>query len=188
VLLVAAVVALGVGLRAQGGPPEQQPTPTSVVAAAPDPRAWVVPASDLGSGWSTTRESTAGSTSRVGVYEVEYTAPADAPPHTAGFSLFAATNVADADAGEQQLRQSAEANGVVFEAWPSLANVDGSLRGQHRLSDQPQRISIVHLFRVNTTVVVVEVIGQATDNATLSAEAEHDAELQRDRLLALPPS
>jgi hypothetical protein len=198
VLAFAAVLVGIVALAAEllradtsSAPPPNQPRPTlSPAAALPasraapgDPRAWVVPLSEFGPGWIKTKESVAGSTDQLAVYEVEY-ANTGGSPETAGFSLFSASSAADADAGLQQLQHSAEARGVVFEAEPGLVTDQPAVRGQATLDGDRPRLSIVYLFRVNTVVAAVETIGASDQEASVRAAAEHNAILQRDRLVA----
>lgn len=195
--LLVGILALAAGLIGSGAfvTPQAQPTPPAPTvdlatappaspASPPDPRPWIVPPSDLGPGWTVTRESTAGSTAQLGVYEVEY-AEAGGTPGTRGFSLFSASTVADADAGLQQLRRSAEGRGVIFETVPGFAQSEPAWRGRAILDGARPRVSIVYDFRVNTVVAIVEAIGAADLEASLGNAAEHAAQLQRGRLVAV---
>ncbi|MGI9149169.1 MAG: protein kinase domain-containing protein [Chloroflexota bacterium] len=148
----------------------------------PDPRAWVVPPASLGPDWTTRRQSTAGSTPLLRVYEVDYLSASDAASGSVGFSLFSARSPSDADSGMQQLRQSAEARGVVFEPFPALVVDQPSLRGRATLSGSPPSVSVVHLFRVSSVVAAVEVVGPQDRAASIDTEAQHAAQLQRDLL------
>jgi hypothetical protein len=151
---------------------------------AVDPRALVVGASELGPDWSVSRESTAGSTADLGVYEVEYANSAAGLDRTIGFSVFSAASTAEAHAGLEQLRLAAESRGVVFESFAGLTDEQPSLRGRSMLAGDPQRISIVHLFQHNTVVAIVEAIGPSTLETDVRSAAESAARQQGDRLVA----
>jgi len=164
--------------------PETAPAPSTI--APSDPRGWIVPPTDLGPEWTTRRQSTAGSTAALRVYEVDYAVAGDPVSRTAGFSLFSAQSTTAADSGLQQLRQSAEARGVVFQAFPALLADQPSLRGRAALDSATPSVSIVHLFRVESVTAIVELVGPVDREASIGTEAEHAAQLQRDRLLAAP--
>ncbi len=168
--------------------PLTQETPAAQVSgiatepAPPDPSMWVVPPTDLGPDWTTRRQSNAGSTPQLRVYEVDYASAGDSAARSVGFSLFSARSPSDADSGMQQLRQSAEARGVVFEPYPSFGADQPALRGRATLD--ASSVSVVHLFRVQNVLAIVEAIGPPDQEATIGTQAERDARLQRDRLVA----
>jgi serine/threonine protein kinase len=194
-LLVVAVVGATAWLvqrdRTSAPPPQvltpgdaaREPAPTAGPATAPDPRPWVVTAADLGPSWSVARESTAGSSDRVRIYEVEYTNSSGEPPRSAGFSLFSATDTATANAGLDQLRRDAEARGATFQPY-QLVGDEPSVRGRLSLDAGGPSVSVIHLFRVNLVVAAVEAIGPADREAATSDAAARYAALQRDRLRA----
>ena len=194
VIAAAAVAIRNAGLALPAAPfgvptsapatPTAQASTLSSDAVPSDPRALVVPATDLGPDWTTRRESTAGSTPILRVYEVDYANAGDTVSPSVGFSLFSARSTVDADSGMQQLRQSAEARGVAFEPFPSLGTDQPSLRGRATLDGSPSGFSVVHLFRIEDVVAVVEVIGPPDQEVGIGARAEQYARLQRDRLMA----
>jgi serine/threonine protein kinase len=185
VLALSLTALLGVWSIAWPRPAPPTVTSLSTERSAPaDPRGWVVQASDLGPGWTMTRESTAGSTTDLVVYEVEYANQVDGVPRTTGLSLFSAATTADARAGLDQLRQGAEARGVAFEPFSGLPGVQQSLRGRSAVAGDASTLSIVHLFQHDSVVAIVEVIGPADQEARLLAAAEQAARLQLARLPA----
>jgi len=179
VLLVLGVLAVvGSLLVAPIAPtPEPQLAPTAASVVPTDPRDLVVGASELGPGWGMAAESTAGSTPDLKVYEVDYANASDSLARTAGFSLFSAGTSDEAAAGLGQLRETAEARGVTFEAIDEL-----SWLGHANPNADPSTVSIVHLFRVGRVVAVVEVVGASDQEPSLRAAADQAAKLQRDRL------
>ncbi|MBV9175101.1 MAG: protein kinase [Chloroflexi bacterium] len=194
-LVVALSLAAVLGIWNVAGPrPAPQPTPPIATSSPPqgipptDPHGWVVQASDLGPDWTMSKESTAGSTPDLSVYEVEYANGTGGVPRTTGFSLFSAANADDAEAGLRQLRQSAEGRGVTFEPFNGLGDVQESLRGRSAVAGDASTLSVVNLFRRNTVVAIVEVIGPSDQEAALDAAAEHAARLQLDHLSAVPGS
>jgi len=173
-------------LLTPGVPQTSVPASASPTGLA-DPQAWAVQAADLGEAWTTTRQSTEGSTAELAVYEVEYANQANGVDRRAGFSLFAAQSAALADAGVEQLRQEATAGGVVFEPYAAFGTDGASWRGR-RVSEgdsgSPPSVSISHLFRVGAVVAAAEAIGPADQEPSLGDAAARYATLQRDRLRA----
>jgi hypothetical protein len=193
VLVVCIVVASGIlGLAWFVGPRSApaseelvQPSPVAtqpLADVAVDPRAWVVTAADLGPEWTTTRESTAGSTSDLAVYEVEYATQAGNGAQTMGFSLFAARSAAAAQAGLEQLRQTASARGVSFEPDTAAPADQPAWLGHSTPSGDNSRLSLVRLFEVDQVVAVVETIGPADQQSALATALDRAAQLQRQRL------
>jgi hypothetical protein len=115
---------------------------------------------------------------------VDYAVIGDAAEHTLGFSLFAALSPPAADTGLEQLRRSAEARGLAFQPFPALVGDSPSLRGRGDLEAGTPMVSIVHLFRIASVVAIVEAIGPTAQEDSISAEAQHGAEQQRDKLVA----
>ncbi|HET6316250.1 MAG TPA: serine/threonine-protein kinase, partial [Chloroflexota bacterium] len=142
VLLLVAVALFGVWSLVRPSVPSFPPAQPS---ARLDPRDWAVTAEELGPQWRKARDSTAGSTPQLAVYEVEYANEADNAPRTTGFSLFAAASSDDAKAGLDQLRQQAEGQGVAFESSALLGGDQPSWRGRSSIAGDAPSLSIVHL-------------------------------------------
>ncbi|MBV9356056.1 MAG: hypothetical protein JO023_11085, partial [Chloroflexi bacterium] len=77
--------------------------------------------------------------------------------------------------------------GASFVPYPGAPDNQPWLRGRIALGDGSNRVSIIHLFRVNGVVAAVEAVGPADQESAITDAADHDASLQRDRLQISAP-